>query len=155
MTSELFTQYSRKEWEQFNQMKGNLKPIVGLEELVSLNDRLSQQDVKEVYVPLVHYIDVMFNNKEDYDVARDNFFGIIGEKSSFENNTFMIGVSGSVAVGKSTSARVLQRLLQKYYPEKRIELVTTDGFLYPNEELERRGIMKRKGFPESSSYEET
>lgn len=149
MTSELFTHYSRKEWEQFNQMKGNLKPIVGLEELVSLNDRLSQQDVKEVYVPLVHYIDVMLKNKDEYEVERDKFFDIIGEKSSFENNTFMIGVSGSVAVGKSTSARVLQRLLQKYYPEKRIELVTTDGFLYPNEELERRGIMKRKGFPES------
>lgn len=149
MSTELFTQYSREEWEHFNRFEGTLKPIVGLEELVSLNDRLSQDDVKEIYVPLVHYIDVMHNNKINYGEERDKFFNIIGQKSSFETNTFMIGVSGSVAVGKSTSARVLQRLLEKYYPDKRIGLVTTDGFLYPNAELERRGIMKRKGFPES------
>ncbi|MBZ6526931.1 type I pantothenate kinase [Aerococcaceae bacterium DSM 111021] len=149
MSTELFTQYSREEWEHFNRFEGTLKPIVGLEELVSLNDRLSQDDVKEIYVPLVHYIDVMHNNKKNYGEERDKFFNIIGQKSSFETNTFMIGVSGSVAVGKSTSARVLQRLLEKYYPDKRIGLVTTDGFLYPNAELERRGIMKRKGFPES------
>lgn len=149
MSTELFTEYSREEWEHFNRFEGTLKPIVGLEELVSLNDRLSQDDVKEIYVPLVHYIDVMHNNKKNYGEERDKFFNIIGQKSSFETNTFMIGVSGSVAVGKSTSARVLQRLLEKYYPDKRIGLVTTDGFLYPNAELERRGIMKRKGFPES------
>lgn len=149
MTAELFTQYSRSEWQNFVTSEGKLKPIEGLEELVSLNDRLSHKDVREVYVPLVHYIDVLYGHLKEYGSKRDQFFNLIGQKSSYQTNTFMIGVSGSVAVGKSTSARVLQRLLEKYYPDKRIELITTDGFLYPNAELERRGIMNRKGFPES------
>lgn len=149
MTTELFTHYSRDEWKEFSTSTGKLKPIEGLTELVSLNDRLSQADVREIYIPLVHYIDVLYTHRKDYGIERDNFFNLHGQKSSFETNTFMIGVSGSVAVGKSTSARVLQRLLEKFYPDKHIELITTDGFLYPNAELERRGIMKRKGFPES------
>lgn len=149
MTAELFTPYTRDEWKDFTSTEGKIKPIEGLEELVSLNDRLSQKDVREVYVPLINYIDVMYNNRLDYADQRDQFFKLIGKKSSYGDNTFMIGVSGSVAVGKSTSARVLQRLLQRFYPDKRVELITTDGFLYPNTELERRGIMNRKGFPES------
>lgn len=149
LTIELFTPYSRDEWKDFISIEGKIKPIEGLEELVSLNDRLSQQDVREVYVPLINYIDVIYSNFKEYDKNRDEFFNFIGQKSSYKSNTFMIGVSGSVAVGKSTSARVLQRLLQRFYPEKVVELITTDGFLYPNAELERRGIMNRKGFPES------
>lgn len=149
LTIELFTQYSRDEWKDFISTEGKIKPIEGLEELVSLNDRLSQKDVAEVYVPLINYIDELYNNHQEYNLRRDQFFNLIGQKSSYETNTFMIGVSGSVAVGKSTSARVLQRLLQRFYPEKVVELITTDGFLYPNAELERRGIMSRKGFPES------
>ncbi|MFK5280777.1 type I pantothenate kinase, partial [Lacticaseibacillus paracasei] len=66
---------------------------------------------------------------------------------------FIIGIAGSVAVGKSTTARLLQLLLSRAYPEKRVQQMTTDGFLYPNAELERRGILDRKGFPESYDME--
>ncbi|MCB0960767.1 MAG: type I pantothenate kinase, partial [Acidimicrobiales bacterium] len=62
---------------------------------------------------------------------------------------YVIGVAGSVAVGKSTTARVLQALLARWADHPRVDLITTDGFLYPNDELERRGLLTRKGFPES------
>ncbi len=68
---------------------------------------------------------------------------------SFSPAPFIIGISGSVAVGKSTTARLLQLLLSRTYPELKVHLMTTDGFIYPNEELKRRNLMPRKGFPES------
>lgn len=74
----------------------------------------------------------------------NDFLGLQGQKVPF-----IIGVAGSVAVGKSTTARVLQELLRRWPSTPNVQLVTTDGFLYPNAELERRGLMGRKGFPES------
>lgn len=151
MRSELFRQYDREEWKTFRTDIGDFEPIKGLAELVSLNDRLSQEDVRDVYVPLINYIDVKMRHKIEYDKECDIFLNDIERKhrNGFLRNPFIIGVSGSVAVGKSTSARVVKTLLQEYYVDKNVELITTDGFLYPNEELENRGIMHRKGFPES------
>lgn len=151
LKSKLFYKYVRSEWEAFHTRGGasDELPIDGLAELVSLNDRLSQEDVKEVYVPLVDYIDVMIQHKDLYETDRYRFFNGTEKSDAEPRKPFVIGIAGSVAVGKSTSARVLRQLLEEYYPDKNVDLVTTDGFLYPNRELRRRGIMQRKGFPES------
>lgn len=144
MDSKTFIRFSREEWQKFHQDGTEIEPIEQLAELVSLNDRLSQNDVRAIYGPMMHYLDLLIQQQNKANQQKQSFFGQ-------ENRTvpFIIGISGSVAVGKSTTARVLHQLLERLYPHKTIELMTTDGFLYPNAELERRNIMHRKGFPES------
>ncbi|MGB4945099.1 MAG: type I pantothenate kinase, partial [Trichococcus flocculiformis] len=119
-----------------------------LKELTSLNDRLSLEDVKDVYVPLVHMFDIYLQQYRNLQRDKSRFLG-----RSYEPSPLIIGVTGSVAVGKSTTARVLQNLLKRAYPTKAVELMTTDGFLYPNRILRERNIMDRKGFPESYDME--
>lgn len=109
-----------------------------------LGDRIDIAEVEEVYLPLsrllifhVEAVDRLHNITED-------FLGVPSAPTPF-----VIGVAGSVAVGKSTTARLLAELLRRWPTTPRVELVTTDGFLHPNAELERRGILHRKGFPES------
>jgi type I pantothenate kinase len=113
-------------------------------ELRGLGDRLDLGEVTDVYIPLSKLLSL-------YAVGAKNLHretsGFLGERSP--STPFVIGVAGSVAVGKSTSARLLRELLSRWEDTPRVELVTTDGFLLPNAELERRGLMQRKGFPES------
>ena len=113
-----------------------------------MNDRLSLEDVKDVYVPLVHMFDIYLQQYRNLQRDKSRFLG-----RSYEPSPLIIGVTGSVAVGKSTTARVLQNLLKRAYPTKAVELMTTDGFLYPNRILRERNIMDRKGFPESYDME--
>lgn len=134
----------RDEWKNFHQDSVPLLSEDKLKGLISLNDKLSLADVKDIYVPLVEVIDLYAKNYRNLRRMKSSFLG-----RSYEPAPLIIGVSGSVAVGKSTTARVLQKLLQKFYPDKKIGMITTDGFLYPNAELKRRGILNRKGFPES------
>ena len=115
-----------------------------LDQLRSLNDEVSMQDVKDIYSPLRHLIHVKYR---DYQTAEYNLSAFMGEHDY--NHPFIIGIAGSVAVGKSTTARLLQLMLSRAYPDKRVQMITTDGFLYSNAELEKRGILDRKGFPES------
>ncbi|MDK2780678.1 MAG: type pantothenate kinase [Trichococcus sp.] len=119
-----------------------------MKELISLNDRLSLEDVKDVYVPLVHMFDIYLQQYRNLQRDKSRFLG-----RPYEPSPLIIGVTGSVAVGKSTTARVLQNLLKRAYPTKAVELMTTDGFLYPNRILRERNIMDRKGFPESYDME--
>lgn len=144
MEIETFTRYSREEWRQFHQSESEIKPIEDLADLVSLNDRLSQEDVRAIYGPMIHYIDLIMLQRKELAKKKQAFFN-----QKERNIPFVIGISGSVAVGKSTAARVLRQLFEQMYPDKTVELMTTDGFLYPNAELEKRNIMHRKGFPES------
>jgi type I pantothenate kinase len=102
------------------------------------------KEVEEVYLPVSHLLSLYANQTQKLHSAASNF---LGEKTA--KTPFIIGIAGSVAVGKSTVARLLKELMSRWDGTPKVELVTTDGFLYPNAELERRGILDRKGFPES------
>lgn len=112
--------------------------------LRSLGDPIDMAQVRDVYLPLSRLLNIQVNALRELRRATDAFLGDRGA-----GTPFVIGVAGSVAVGKSTVARLLRELLRRWDDIPRVELVTTDGFLYPNAELERRGLMNRKGFPES------
>lgn len=119
-----------------------------LDRLTSLNDSLSLKDANEVYKPLTQLISIYRENYNNLERKRANFFGINGEIPPF-----IIGIAGGVAVGKSTTARLLKLFLAQAYPDLTVQLVTTDGFLYPNAVLEEKGLMDKKGFPESYDME--
>lgn len=145
MSLEMFTKFSRKEWGELQPCNTEIGPVAELKKLVSINENLTQMDVETIYIPILKYIDVKYRKAMEYHKEEQLFYG----KELPAKVPFIIGISGSVAVGKSTTARLLQKLLQNGYPEKNIELMTTDGFLYPNTSLKEKGIMERKGFPES------
>lgn len=146
----LYTEYTREDWQQFQYDGPEIAPVHQLAELVSLHDRLSQRDVREIYAPLIHYIDISIRHTHKYQQSKRKFFTHPNLPSTPQMKVpFVIGISGSVAVGKSTTARVLHQMLTETFPDRKVDLMTTDGFLYPNEILEQEGLMKRKGFPES------
>jgi type I pantothenate kinase len=113
-------------------------------ELRGLGDRLDLREVTEVYLPLSRLLNLYAAGAKHLHKATSEFLG-----QSTSSTPFVIGVAGSVAIGKSTVSRLLRELLARWEDTPRVELVTTDGFLLPNAELERRGLMERKGFPES------
>ena len=115
-----------------------------LEDLRGLNVALSLEEVAKIYLPLSRLLNLYVGASQELYRASDTFLGKLPAKVPF-----IIGVAGSVAVGKSTTSRVLQTLLARWPNHPQVELVTTDGFLHPNKVLEDRGIMHRKGFPES------
>ena len=113
-------------------------------ELRGLGDSLDLREVSEVYLPLSRLLNLYVGGARQLHAATTKF---LGARSA--GTPYVIGVAGSVAVGKSTTARLLRELLARWEDTPRVELITTDGFLLPNAELERRGLMERKGFPES------
>ena len=115
-----------------------------LKAIKALNDRISLQDVQDIYVPLVHLLIKKFRSFQAWQATKTDFLDLPEKRVPF-----VIGISGSVDVGKSTTARLLQVLLTNFFPKLHSQLITTDGFLFPNAELEKRGILDRKGFPES------
>lgn len=115
-----------------------------LEALRGINDQLDLDEVTAVYLPLARLLNLYVSATQSLHRVSTTFLGTIAPKLPY-----IIGVAGSVAVGKSTLARLLQALLSRWPEHPRVELITTDGFLYPNHELTARGIMDRKGFPES------
>ncbi|NGV90913.1 type I pantothenate kinase, partial [Staphylococcus aureus] len=119
-----------------------------LDNIKSLNDRISMQDVRDIYVPLAHLIYLYMKEFESLFLSKGLFL-----HKYVEVPPFIIGIAGSVAVGKSTTARLLQTILSRTFKRRNVQLITTDGFLYPNRILKERGIMDRKGFPESYDME--
>jgi type I pantothenate kinase len=112
--------------------------------LRSLHDRLDMREVEEIYLPLSRLLSLYVAAAQRLFRAQQGFLGTGDSKMPY-----IIGVAGSVAVGKSTTARVLQALLSRWPNVPKVDLITTDGFLYPNAVLEREGLMEKKGFPES------
>lgn len=115
-----------------------------IEQLRGLGETLDVEEVRNVYLPLSRLLNLYANSTASINRMTNDFLGL-----SQRRVPFIIGVAGSVAAGKSTTARLLQALLSRWPSTPDVQLITTDGFLYPNAELERRGIMARKGFPES------
>ncbi len=139
-----YQRFSKAEWAQYRDGEPMTLSEEDIERLRALTDPISLGEAEQIYLPLsrlisfyveaaqaVHRVAARFLNTEDRPVP------------------FIIGIAGSVAVGKSTTSRILQALLRRWRNSPKVDLVTTDGFLLPNAELDRRGIANRKGFPES------
>jgi type I pantothenate kinase len=112
--------------------------------LQALNDKLSMKEVEEIYLPISRLLSLYVGAAQDLFGGMKKFLGVSDGKMPY-----IIGVAGSVAVGKSTTARVLEALLARWPNTPKVELVTTDGFLFPNAVLEKEKLMEKKGFPES------
>ena len=150
MTNEFlhFEKINRETWQSLHRKTTPPLTEEELDSIKSFNDQISLQDVTDIYLPLAHLIQIYKRSKEDLAFSK----GIFLQRESKEQ-PFIIGVSGSVAVGKSTTSRLLQILLSRIVPGASVELVTTDGFLYPNSVLIEQDILNRKGFPESYDME--
>jgi type I pantothenate kinase len=136
--------FDRDEWAQ---LRANTPLSLAAQDLAALrglNDRLDLDEVTDVYLPLSRLLNLRVAAAQELHRTTDTFLDRPAQRVPF-----IIGLGGSVAVGKSTTARVLQALLARWPDHPRVDLVTTDGFLRPNRVLEERGIMDRKGFPES------
>jgi type I pantothenate kinase len=115
-----------------------------LERLLGINVELSLDEVAEIFLPLSRLLNLYVGASQELYRASDTFLGQLPAKVPY-----VIGIAGSVAVGKSTTARVLQTLLDRWPDHPKVDLITTDGFLHPNSILQERNLMARKGFPES------
>ena len=136
--------FSREEWSR---LRDNTPLTLREEDLASLrgrNEKVSLEEVVEVYLPLSRLLNLHITAAQGLYSVMDSFLGNPAAKVPY-----VLGIAGSVAVGKSTTARILQSLLANRPDHPEVALITTDGFLYPNHVLEERGLMKRKGFPES------
>jgi type I pantothenate kinase len=139
-----YRMFSRAEWAALRNDTPMTLTGGEVARLRSLNDRLDMAEVEEIYLPLSRLLSLYVAATQRLFRAQQGFLGTEDAKMPY-----VIGVAGSVAVGKSTTARVLQALLARWPNMPKVDLVTTDGFLYPNAVLEREGLMDKKGFPES------
>jgi type I pantothenate kinase len=136
--------FSRATWAQLREDTPMTLTGDEVTRLRSLHDRLDMREVEEIYLPLSRLLSLYVAATQRLFRAERKFLGTEDAKMPY-----IIGVAGSVAVGKSTTARVLQALLARWPNVPKVDLVTTDGFLFPNAILEREGLMDKKGFPES------
>ncbi len=139
-----YLRFDRSEWAELRAQTPLTLHERDLEALRGINDRIDLDEVVAVYLPLTRLLNLYVSATQNLHRVSATFLGAIAPKMPY-----VIGIAGSVAVGKSTSARILQALLTRWPEHPRVELITTDGFLYPNAVLEQREIMNRKGFPES------
>jgi type I pantothenate kinase len=136
--------FSRAQWAALRAATPLDLTADDLDQLRGINERLDLEEVSDVYLPLSRLLNLHVVAGRDLSAVTDTFLGSLPAAVPY-----LIGLAGSVAVGKSTTARILQALLARWPAHPRVELVTTDGFLLPNRELEARGLAERKGFPES------
>ncbi|EGP66991.1 pantothenate kinase [Streptococcus sp. oral taxon 056 str. F0418] len=150
MTNELihFDKINRETWQNLHRKTTPPLTEEELNSIKSFNDEISLQDVVDIYLPLTNLIQIYKRSKEELSFSKGIFL-----QRDLKKQPFIIGISGSVAVGKSTTSRLLQILLSRSFENAKVELVTTDGFLYPNSILQQQNILNRKGFPESYNME--
>ncbi|MEV0847878.1 type I pantothenate kinase [Streptomyces sp. NPDC049954] len=141
-----YVDLTREEWSALRAKTPLPLTAEEVERLRGLGDVIDLDEVRDVYLPLSRLLNLYV---EANDRLRGSLNTFLGEQGSQAGTPFVIGVAGSVAVGKSTVARLLKALLARWPEHPRVELVTTDGFLLPMAELKERGLMSRKGFPES------
>ncbi len=136
--------FSAEEWAALRASTPLTLDETDLERLRGINVALSLDEVARIYLPVSRLLNLYVEASQDRYRAADTFLGRLGGKVPY-----VIGLAGSVAAGKSTTARVLAQLLKRWPNHPKVDLITTDGFLYPNSELQARGLLDRKGFPES------
>jgi type I pantothenate kinase len=139
-----YIQFSKSEWASLRAATPMTLSETDLAELRGINEKVSLDEVAQIYLPLSRLLNLYVGATQQLRQTTDTFLGKLPA-----HVPYVIGIAGSVAVGKSTTARVIQALLARWPNHPQVDLVTTDGFLFPNAELEARGLMARKGFPES------
>jgi type I pantothenate kinase len=140
-----YVELEREAWAALGRETEMPLTPVEIERVKGLGDQLDLREVQQVYLPLSRLLSLYVEAAGDLHRSTEQFL----HQRQPPRTPFVIGLAGSVAVGKSTTARVLQHMLAHWPEHPRVSLVTTDGFLFPNAELRRRGLLARKGFPES------
>ena len=139
-----YLHFDRDTWKSLRKTMPQVLTAEEVKELSGIGENIDLREVAEVYLPLSRLIHMQVEARQELTAATERFLGNPAPKVPF-----IIGIAGSVAVGKSTTARLLQVLLQRWDSHPQVDLVATDGFLYPTATLRDRGLMSRKGFPES------
>ncbi|SNT02072.1 pantothenate kinase [Streptosporangium subroseum] len=143
-TASPYVQLSRAQWSELRKNTPLTLTADELEELRGVDDPIDLAEVTDIYLPLTRLLNLHFTGARQRSTALNTFLG-----ASQRPAPYILGIAGSVAVGKSTTARLLHTLLARWPEHPRVELITTDSFLYPNQVLTEKNITHRKGFPES------
>lgn len=139
-----YLQFNRTQWAALRDSVPLTLTEAEIVNLKGINEDLSLEEVAQIYLPLSRLLNFYISSNLRRQAVLEQFLGTDGQKIPY-----VIGIAGSVAVGKSTTARLLQALLSRWPEHRSVELITTDGFLHPNKVLQERGLMKKKGFPQS------
>jgi type I pantothenate kinase len=137
--------FSSEEWSHFRADTPLTLTADEVTRLRSMDDPIDLDEVRRIYLSLSRLLSSHVESSQILFEQRNRFLSL----SNVAKTPFVIGIAGSVAVGKSTTARILKELLRRWPSSPKVDLITTDGFLYPNAELQRRNLMQRKGFPDS------
>mgnify|MGYP005991277373 FL=1 len=144
-----YLSYNRDQWSELRNSVPMTLTSDDLKELQGINEHLMMDEVTEIYLPLSRLLNLYVAARQSRNQVLHQFFSPQFLKKEEKSPPFIIGIAGSVAVGKSTTARLLKALLSRWENHPKVELVTTDGFLRPNQELLDNNLMMKKGFPES------
>ena len=136
--------FDRYKWAELRKSEPMTLSESEIQKLKGINDELSIDEVRDIYLPLSRLLNYYVNSTKSRQAVMMNFLN-----EELQKIPFIIGVAGSVSVGKSTTSRVLQALLSRWKENNKVAMVTTDGFLFPNSVLEEKDLMSKKGFPES------
>ncbi|MBD1577924.1 MULTISPECIES: type I pantothenate kinase [Vibrio] len=144
-----YLSYNREQWSELRNSVPMTLTSEDLKELQGINEHLLMDEVTEIYLPLSRLLNLYVAARQSRNQVLHQFFSPHHSEKDEKSPPFIIGIAGSVAVGKSTTARLLKALLSRWENHPKVELITTDGFLRPNQTLLDHDLMTKKGFPES------